>query len=162
MSDEVTIVHSEPGSIVVIQPSPAAVIRVEAPGPKGGKGDKGDSAVGFFVTATAAVGGYRCMYLDSSDHLAYADSATLSHARRIVGVTGQAYSIGDAVELLRSGELTDGTWSWNTSLPVYLGHNGVFTQVVPVSPDAAFMLVLGMPISATKLLINLREPFALQ
>lgn len=128
---------------------------------RGATGPKGDSGNAAVIVATQALGGYRCLRFDAASSLQYADSNDLTHARKIMGVTKQAYNSGDNVELVRFGELVDAGWAWNTTLPVYLGHNGVFTQTVPTFPDAAFLLVLGMPLSATKLLINIREPLAL-
>ena len=125
------------------------------------RGPTGNSGGTVVAVATQSVGGYRCMRFDSAGQLQYADCNDLTHARWVLGVTRQAYDAGADVDLHRFAELDDPTWAWDTTLPVYLGHAGVFTQTVPTHPDAAFMLVLGMPLSATKLLVNVGQHFVL-
>ena len=105
--------------------------------------------------AGVALGGHRMVVLDASQQAQYASSATPAHISIVLGMTTGAAIAGAPVQIQTGGEITEPSWSWSLGSPVYLGVNGLLTQT---PPSSGFSLVIGFPISATVLFINLREP----
>jgi hypothetical protein len=87
----------------------------------------------------------------------YADNSTLATAL-IVGVTTGAASSGAVATVQTSGEMTEVSWTWDISKPVYLGSAGLLTQTVPA---AGVIVEIGKPTAATKLLIQIQPPIQL-
>lgn len=165
--DERTAVVQEPSySVAVAEESRPVVLTEEQlrivamgqqgpAGPVGPIGPAGDLAIS--VTAGAALGGHRIVYLDSNYEAQYASNQVASHALIALGLTLGAASMGASVDVQRSGEVTEPSWSWTLEQPVYLGDNGQLTQTAPTSP-ALFQRIVGFPTAATKLFLALREP----
>jgi hypothetical protein len=135
------------------------LLAVAKQGPEGIQGPPGGT--GFQATAGADIGGHRIVVLDSSNKAQYADCTDLGHAQRVVGMTLNAAVADDSVSLQNFGEVTEPTWNWDMTKPVYLGPNGVLTQVVPTVEYAKFSLVVGFPSSPKSLFVNIREPIFL-
>lgn len=93
--------------------------------------------------------------IDEQGNATYASNDDPTHATRIVGMTTHAAIAGAPVAILTYGEITEPGWNWNVDQPVYLGIDGLITQIPPEAPDAKFLVVVGFPISATALYINL-------
>ncbi|QEL64793.1 hypothetical protein OTERR_13170 [Oryzomicrobium terrae] len=125
------------------------------PGPPGLAGLPGGSSLTY--PAGTALGGHRMVLLDATGSAVYADATDPSHALKVLGMTVGAAVAGYPVDIQTGGEITEPTWSWDVSLPVFLGANGLLTQVVPAAPSA-FSLVVGIPLSPTTLYVSLREP----
>lgn len=128
-------------------------------GPKGDKGEPGGAT--FERIAAVALGGHRVVLIDSQGKADYASNDTQAHASRIVGMTTGAADSGATTVIQSYGEITEPSWNWNTSLPVYLGTNGLLTQVAPTAPSAKFSVVIGFPISSTTLFVNIGIPITL-
>ena len=99
--------------------------------------------------------------LDGQGGATYASNADQTHANRVVGMTTHAAVAGAPVALAIYGEITEPSWNWDTANPVYLGVDGLLTQIVPEFPDAKFSVVVGFPISTTTLFINIGIPITL-
>lgn len=131
-------------------------------GDKGDKGDQGDpgppGAVVVQYTAGEALGGHRIVILDDSPLAFYASNNVLAHANKILGMTTGAVAIDDLATIQTSGEVTEPSWAWVLNTPIWLGVNGLLTQTAPTS---GFSLIVGFPITSTKILIRLREPIFL-
>lgn len=129
------------------------------PGPKGEKGAPG----GTEIERPAAINlsGHRMVMLDGQGGATYASSTEQTHANRIVGMTTHAAVAGANVALAVYGEITEPSWNWDADKPVYLGADGFLTQTPPVAPEAKFSVVVGFPISATTLFINIGIPITL-
>lgn len=124
-------------------------------GPVGATGPRGDTLT---VTAGATLGGHRAVILNAANQAIYADSSTLAHAGRVVGLTLDAATSGDPVTIQLSGALTEPAWSWDSGQPVYVGAGGALTQFHPV---AGFSQIIGFPTSGTSLFIALQPPVIL-
>jgi hypothetical protein len=109
--------------------------------------------------AGEAIGGNRLAYLDSSGLARYASANNILHANKVWAMSTQAASAGNSFNAVRTGEVEEGSWNWTLNMPVFLGNNGVPTQTLP--GDAMFSLVIGFPVSSTKLFVNIREPIIL-
>lgn len=133
-----------------------------SPGPAGPAGPAGASGdVAFIYPAAASVSGHRVVTLDEQGEVIYASAGTEAHANRIIGMTTNAAATGDALNVKKFGEVTEPSWNWDVQLPVYLGTDGLLTQTPPVAPTAKFSVVVGFPISATTLFVNIGLPITL-
>ncbi|MFK3740990.1 hypothetical protein [Massilia sp. TN1-12] len=129
------------------------------PGPRGLPGPPGGATLEY--TAATDVGGHRVVMLDHMAGLVYASATDLSHMGRVIGVTVAAAGAGAQCQVQNFDQLEEPSWNWDTSKPVYLGQDGVLTQMQPSLPSAKFSMVVGFPISSTSLFVNLREPIVL-
>lgn len=135
-----------------------AVSDVGPPGPPGPPGAGGETS--FQLLTASAIGGHRVVAADSSGRAVYASNDIVVQSAKVVGITVSAVGAGELTVVVRSGEVEESSWNWDTDLPVYLGTNGTLTQVPPVIP-AAFSLVVGFPMTSTKLFVSIREPIIL-
>jgi hypothetical protein len=107
------------------------------------------------ITTGQVISALKVITLDTSTGKGiYADRNTPAHANRILGVS---YTSGDEDEniiVITSGEITDSSWSWDTSKPVFLGNDGTLTQTAPTT---GFRVIIGFPVSATTLNIQIQE-----
>lgn len=109
-------------------------------------------------TAGVALGGHRVV-IESLGSLYYADTTNLAHVNRVVGLTLNACSLGQSVVYVKDGLVTEPSWAWNTSLPVWLSTNGLLTQ--SPSNTTGFVMIIGNPVSSTSLYVSLKTPILL-
>lgn len=152
---EIIALETERVDIVTIgiQGLPGIAGEAGRPGTPGG--------AGFEDIAEIALGGHRAVVFSASGKLIYASSSNLEHLHRIAGITITAANAEELVSVMRSGEVTEPSWNWDITLPVYLADNGLLTQTPPATPVAAFSVVVGFPTSATSLFVTIREPIIL-
>ena len=122
------------------------------------KGDPGDTAIRF--TSTGAIGGNRLVVQEGGD-LVYATNQNVEHGRRVLGLTQNAAGEGDILSILRNGRIVEPGWNWQTDLPIFMGTNGLLTQVEPVAGEAAVSLVVGFANSPTEMFVSIKEPIVL-
>lgn len=127
-------------------------------GAQGPAGPSGGAAIS--VTAASAIGGHRIVVLDDAGAPAYASNQDINHLSKVLGMTLNAANPGDTLSIVRTGDVVEPTWNWTLNLPVFLGTNGLLTQTPPSTP-ALFSQVVGFPITATKMFVNIREPILL-
>jgi hypothetical protein len=128
------------------------------PGPRGIQGPPGtDGGSSLAAYSNVPIGGHRFVYLDNAENAQYASNEVLANANTVLGMTAGAANAGYMINVIRSGEITEPTWNWTLNAPVFLGINGLLTQTQPESP-ALFSLIVGFPITATKLFVSIREP----
>lgn len=124
------------------------------------KGDKGaPGSSNLVVTAPNNIGGNRLVYIQDG-LLMYASNQVLVHSMKVVGLTAHAANVGDTLTIVLIGEIEEPGWNWDLSKPIFLGINGLPTQVDPSTTGAKFSLVVGFPLSSTKMYVSLREPVA--
>ena len=108
-------------------------------------------------TAAENVGGHRLVLVQDGG-IAHCSPTNLVHMGRCIGMTLGAASAGNDTIVVYLGEITEPSWNWDTTKPVYLGAAGVPTQTVPTT---GYSQIIGFPTAATKLYIDMREPIAL-
>lgn len=145
MSDEIQVVYTDIDNTV-------EVITITETGPQGPPGQ----AELIVCNTDIALSGHRFIVLDN-DLAIYADCTTIDHAHRIVGMTTGASNLG-LVSVQTTGEHEEPSWSWTPGQPVFLSTTGLMTQTPPTS---VFSLIVGFPISATKLFIKINQPIIL-
>jgi hypothetical protein len=112
---------------------------------------------GFTRTAAATLSGHRVVKVDDAGLADYAAN-TVDDAQSVIGLTTGAVTSGGLATIQSSGLMTEPSWSWVPNNPVYLGSNGTLTQTTPTS---GVVLVIGVPLSATELFIDIKTPIAL-
>lgn len=150
MSDSAIVRKLSTSSVVM------AAGRQGPAGAQGPIGPAGGSALP--VVAGVALGGHRLVVLNASGQAIYADCTQPAHAGKVLGLTLGAIAAGDNGDVLRSGEVVEPSWNWTLDQAVFLGSNGLLTQTQPLT---GFSLIVGFPVSATKLFVSLREPLIL-
>lgn len=118
------------------------------PGPIGPAGGTTISAI-----SDIAISGHRFVCAGLNGNVRYASNADETCINTVLGITIGAALAGDPLNLLRNGEIDEPSWNWLLDLPIYLGLNGFITQTPPTSPSK-FSLIVGFPLSATKVFFS--------
>jgi len=149
----------------IIAPVTLDALQVTAPvyiGQRGVPGEDGAPGVagGGVIQCAAgeALGGHRVVVLNADAEAVYASNAVPEHLHKVLGLTTGAAVLGAVATVQTGGEMIEPTWSWALDAPIFLGTNGLLTQV---EPTTGFSLVVAFPVTATKIFIKLREPLAL-
>lgn len=161
MSDDVQVIYTELDDTVQVltttdigpQGPPGAT---GATGPQGPPGESVETGSTITCSTDLSLSGHRFVVLDD-DKSIYADCTTADHAHRVIGMTTGASNAG-SVSVQTSGEHEEPTWAWTLGVPVFLSTTGLMTQTMPT---AGFALIVGFPISATKLFIKIHQPIIL-
>lgn len=90
--------------------------------------------------------------------LTICDAANAAHAGTAIGVTTQGLAIDTLHAPKRFGLLTDLSWSWDPSKPVYAGAGGVLTQSLA---GLAFALAIATVVSPDTIFINHQQEIRL-
>jgi len=96
------------------------------------------------ITAQQVVNAFRAVGYDGLFTQPTADSLS-----RYAGVTRMATVIGDPINVVRSGLMTENGWTWTPNLPVFIAADGVLTQTQP--SVGIPVRRIGWAISATEL-----------
>lgn len=119
------------------------------------QGPKGDTGSGDFdVVAGEAMNANTPVVVQGG--VAYkASNLNAQHLGCVFGISQTATLAGESVKIVVLGILENQAWNLSAG-PVFLG-NGVLTQTVPTS---GFVQILGTAMSASKMSINLQQPFS--
>lgn len=134
-------------------------IPVGVPGVKGDKGDTGASGAlsSYSYIAGEALGGHRGIVIDNN--IAYhADNTNLNHINKPIGISSNSSSLGGNVTVVFFGELEEVSWNWDITKPIFIGTNGLLTQIPTIS---GFSCIIATPITTTKIFIEKQEIFIL-
>lgn len=115
----------------------------------------GSLGLAFDAIAGEAIGGHRGVILDAAGLAFYADQSNPAHMGLVAGISQGAAVLSDPVSIMVKGRLIEPTWNWTPFLPVFLGLNGLLTQVPPIT---GFLLVVGTAFDATSLFVNPSQP----
>jgi hypothetical protein len=144
-------------AVVVAAPGPQG-----PPGPVGPPGSAGGTSGQIRLSATAGVtlSGHRAVTQAPDGTLFYASNTEVGHVHAPIWLTLGAAIAGSSVEVLTYGVVSEPSWSW-TPGPLYLGANGLITQVPPTAPGAVFIAQIGVAISPTLVWIDRRSSISL-
>lgn len=144
----------------LIEPVQELVLLTEAQqGPPGPPGAPGQAGVGYVTfKARGAIGGHRAVCAAFSGCVRYADSRDVAGAASVLGLSLHAAEDGDDIHVVTSGELVEPSWSWAQDLPIFVGVEGVLTQV---PPDTGFQLVVAVATSPTSALLSIKQPIVI-
>lgn len=131
---------------LALNQSTALLVHLEKQGPAGATGSQTVT-----VVAGATLGGQRVVVLDSSSEAIHADSDTVAHAGRILGVTATAATTGNDVIVNTFGTFIEPSWTWTPGALLYLSLDGIITETPPTS---GFVQQIAFAISATEIFIH--------
>lgn len=144
---------------------PAYGVAIPGPiGPKGDKGEKGDTGLPgsgsvVLITTTNPIGGGRVIAINNEVPV-YASNDNISLAKKVIGISENASDSNSELIIKTHGIMTDSSWNWDTSKPLYLGINGLITQTYPDSAD--YLLVIGEPLSNDTIKVLIETPIILK
>ena len=105
------------------------------------------------------VGGHRMVTVDENGEILHADKDLILDGKQTIGMTLQAALQGDECELAISGdEVTEPSWNWITTSSIYLGDDGVLTQIAPTT---GFVLIVAVPLTSTSIRVRIEMPIFL-
>lgn len=126
------------------------------PGPSGPIGPAG--GVAFTRQSDAPLSALRVVWEDESGVVRPLDAGNADHIDLICGLTLTAAAGPGDVTVQRSGPVDDAAWNWAPGR-VFLGANGALTQTPPVG---GFDVLVGVAVSATRLILNFQDPIELE
>ena len=113
----------------------------------------------FTGVAGEVLSALRVVKGSSNGRLWYCSSVVVGDSGLVIGITTtSASAAGATVSYMKDGEMTDSSWNWDTTKPIYCGTDGALTQTVPTS---GFRQVVAVPLSPTKISIQIKEPIIL-
>lgn len=104
------------------------------------------------VVAGQTLGGHRAIYVIGNQAF-YADYQS-PFAVLTLGIITHAATEGEEVAVLTDGEITEPSWNWTPESVIYLGNNGMLTQVPPTT---GALVELGIAVSAQRLFVRIQE-----
>jgi hypothetical protein len=122
------------------------------PGPAGPAGDI--NAVVFTRHTAQTLSGHRVVHLDFDGTLAYASSDGIAQGPFML-TTGAA-DADTEVSVLAIGEITEPSWAFEPG-PVFLGLNGLLTQIAPTQ---GYVIRVGYATSPTSMFFDPQLPIA--
>lgn len=96
----------------------------------------------------------------TSAGLAHASATVRDHATAVVGVALATAAASAQASYRSSGLMQDAAFNFAPG-PVFLGADGLLTQVYPAKPSALFILQVGLALSKTELLVGIDRPIFL-
>lgn len=120
-------------------------------GPVGPMGPAGASTLN--ATAGTPLGGHRVLAVDVSGNAVYADCTVRGHINKLIGLTTNAVGVGETFDVVALGRVEEPSWNWDVSLPIYLGKDGAMVQIIP--SDAEFVVMVGFPMTPTKIFFSI-------
>jgi hypothetical protein len=99
--------------------------------------------------AESNVSGHRVVAASADGRVSHVGKLD-ADAVNVLGVTEGSALAGNPVSIVTIGEMQETSWSW-TAGPVWLGDDGIMTQVVPI---AGLLVQVGVATDPTKLNIN--------
>jgi hypothetical protein len=167
-SATVVNVTSTPHSVVTPITSNAVVntnehvhrISVSSLGVRGEQGIQGIPGTGTStttVTAGEAINGHHI--ITRVVGLAYhADKGSPTQQSQILGLSLHAGVVAADVDVLTMGYATEPSWSWTPDKPLFLGANGLMTEVPPIT---GFLIQVAQSISPTEVWVSIKMGIAL-
>lgn len=128
------------------------VVVIESVGAQGPPGPPANSMTIQLVSGMS-LSGHRAVTRDPAGAIVYASNDDSVNLNTPVWLSLNAADIGEAVNVLMFGFAEEPSWSWTPDAPLYLGQNGVVTQIPPVAP-AIFLTQIGYAISPTTVFID--------
>jgi hypothetical protein len=106
------------------------------------------------LTASTNISGLTAVATSSGQ----AVTASSSTGAPVVGIATGGALAGADVTVQYEGPISDTSWSWAYNQPIFIAANGVLTQTAPTS---GYSQIVGYPINATSLLIDIQAPITL-
>jgi hypothetical protein len=109
------------------------------------------------VTAGENLSGHKAIAIVGSEAV-HSDHGTTAHRGLTRGITTGATSDGETARVQVYGPMIEGTWSWATGQPIYVGANGTLTQTPPAN---GWLQQIAVADSPTQIFIDPQPVFVL-
>jgi hypothetical protein len=156
---ETSSVETEKVEHVVVE-QPGVDVHVLSVGPQGPRGPAGSAGGGGSTVETyvagATINGHRVVVTDASGLAIHADPTDAAHANAATKIALGAAMTGEDVQVQLVGRITEPSWNWTPGGTIYVGAEGVLTQVVPADPSV-YSKPVAVAETATRILI-VQEP----
>lgn len=153
---EITIKKQEDSTTILnLYDDPISVVEISE---QGVSGKDGANLNVITKISSMNMSGHRCVCIVNNDTIGYCDKDNLNSAITLLGITLNSSISGTNTEIQISGEIEEPSWSWDIFKSIYLGSNGLLTQVVPTT---GCVLQVAIPLTPTKILINIRQVLVL-
>ena len=125
-------------------------LKIELVGPQGSQGIPGPAG-GSIIQKEAGeiLSGHRTVRI-SNNLVYYCDATNINHVGTAIGVTTNAATVGDVVNIQMLGDLIESGWNWSEGA-VFVGINGQLTQDLT---SLLFVQQIGVAVSSIELNIN--------
>lgn len=150
---ETFVVGSNPDSITHTNVEVQAVV---LGGNQGIQGPPGDSTQSVYLLSSIPVGGNRIVATNALGKLVYPDPNLQQNT--LVGITKHSATPDQLTEVQITGIMSEPSWSWDTTQPIYWTANGILTQV---PPTIGTLQVVGYPVTPTSMIIDKQTPITL-
>ncbi len=151
MADTTVVIQNSPTTVSLIAPVSSVIVSAV----QGPAGVSGAFTPIIYVAGTNLSGGMGVI-LSNSTAIA-ANSTTLAHAGKLIGITTGSALTGDSAVIQTSGEL-EGFFGLTVNSKVYLQANGTITSTIPTT---GFVQQVGIALTTTKVLINIQPSLIL-
>lgn len=151
-------------SVSVTAPAISATARQNSVGVvavRGPAGASGGSGVAAYLTALTAgpIGGHFVVTVDDTGHMVTASADDIEQAARPLAMTTGAWPAGDEATAQLMGLITEPSWNWIVGLPIWLGVNGLPTQILP--PEAVFQRQVAEVVTPTTIFVDVKQAIVL-
>ena len=119
----------------------------------------GNYLISNTYTAFESLSALKIVALNNQGSFVLASANDSDTIFKIVGLTNQAIAANTTGSVVISGEFEDSNWAWQTNKPLYLDVDGTITQTPPDTRN--YLVILGTAITATKILLNIEKPIAI-
>jgi len=143
------------GAATSIPGRPTPTVNVTLPGPAG---PAGAGTAEITILAGATLSGHRAVKELSDGTVVYASKDTLGDRHAPIWLTLGAAASGTPVTVQTYGEVTEPSWAWTSGQPIWLGANGLLTQVIP---STGFVLQVASALEPTVLYWEPKVPIVL-
>ena len=143
---------------VIVQPQETTVVELGLQGLQGPPGATVISGAIIPKTAGENLGGNRVVAIGTDGQAYYANQTNPEHTHKVLGITTGAVIIGESASIQTFGEMTEVSWNWDMTKPLFLGVNGLMTQT---APSSGFVLQLGIPLTPTSIFIDIGKSIVL-
>ena len=127
-----------------------------ARGAQGVPGVSEESSI-FDAVAGETIQQYDPVYVENGlVYKAFANDTV--HARDFAGLAINDGILGEAIQVICDGEIENLGWSWLPRSKVYLSETATLTQTPVPQINSNFHLVVGEPISATRMIVRISDP----
>jgi hypothetical protein len=108
------------------------------------------------LTAVQNLSALRIINLNTGN---YASCLDLTNAFISLGFVNQAVSVGGTLKAVTQGLVSDSSWNWDITKPIFLGDTGQLTQTI--INNAVFLKAVALAISPQSIFINFGESIIL-
>ena len=107
-------------------------------------------------TAGESISALRAVRGDADGKIYYCDADDADQNGLCLGISTTAANSGSTVSYVAGGVITDSSWSWVTTTPIWIGTDGALTQTVGAQ---AFCQIIAIPVTDGIVSVNIKDSF---